>query len=134
MHHRRNVEFCNNFVNIPFRNVEVLHTLWTNNSLKSPDGSLRADISVAQKMFTLIYQLFAAVPRHRSADTEIGASSPFWGVKKHRQRHILRCCVDCACGPGIKRKAAVSLDAAALYTSFSQPAKQLFRRRTRALP
>ena len=55
-------------------------------------------------MFTLIYQLFAAVPRHRSADTEIGASSPFWGVKKHRQRHILRFCVDCACGPGIKKK------------------------------
>ena len=26
---------------------------------------------------------------------------PFGGVKKHRQRHILRCCVDCACGPGI---------------------------------
>ncbi|EFQ06685.1 hypothetical protein HMPREF9436_01814 [Faecalibacterium cf. prausnitzii KLE1255] len=40
MHHRRNVEFCNNFVNIPFQNVETLHTLWTNNSLKSPDGSL----------------------------------------------------------------------------------------------
>ena len=55
-------------------------------------------------MFTLIYQLFAAVPRHRYADTEIGASSPFLGVKKHRQRHILRCCVDCACGPGIKKK------------------------------
>ena len=55
-------------------------------------------------MFTLIYQLFAAVPRHRSADTEIGASSLFLGVKKHRQRHILRCCVDCACGPGIKKK------------------------------
>ena len=55
-------------------------------------------------MFTLIYQLFAAVPQHRSAGMEIGVSSPFWGVKKHRQRHILRCCVDCACRPGIKKK------------------------------
>ena len=85
-------------------------------------------------MFTLIYQLFAAGIRHRSAGMEIGASSLFWGVKKHRQRHILRCCVGCVRRPGIKRKAAVSLDTAALYTSFSQPAKQLFRRRTRALP
>ena len=85
-------------------------------------------------MFTLIYQLFAAVPRHRSAGMEIGASSSFWGLKKRRQRHILRCCMDCARRPEIKRKAAVSLDTAALYTGFSQPAKQLFRRRTRALP
>ena len=77
-------------------------------------------------MCTLIYQLREAGIRHRSVGVEIGASSPFWGVKKHRQRHILRCCVDCACGPGIKRKAAVSLDTAALYTGFSQPAKQLF--------
>ena len=85
-------------------------------------------------MFTLIYQLFAAGIRHRSSGMEIGAFSPFWGVKKHRQQHILRCCVDCARRPGIKRKAAVSFDTATLYTSFSQPAKQLFRRRTRALP
>ena len=55
-------------------------------------------------MFTLIYQLFAAGIRHRSEGMEIGVSSPFLGVKKHRQRHILRCCVDCACGPGIKKK------------------------------
>ena len=55
-------------------------------------------------MFTLIYQLFAASPRSRAAGVEIGASSPFLGVKKHRQRHILRCCVDCACRPGIKKK------------------------------
>ena len=55
-------------------------------------------------MFTLIYQLFAAGIRHRSAGMEIGASSLFWGVKKHRQRHILRCCVDCAHRPGIKKK------------------------------
>ena len=34
----------------------------------------------------------------------ICASSPFCGGKKHRQRHILRCCVDSACGPGIKKK------------------------------
>lgn len=55
-------------------------------------------------MFTLIYQLCAAGIRHRSAGMEIGASSPFWRVKKHRQRHILRCCVDCARRPGIKKK------------------------------
>ena len=68
-------------------------------------------------MFTLIYQLREAGIRHRSAGVEIGASSPFWGVKKHRQRHILRCCVDSACGPGKKRKTAVSLNTTVLYTS-----------------
>ena len=85
-------------------------------------------------MFTLIYQLFAAVPRHRSADMEIGASSPFWGVKKHRQRHILRCCVDCAHRPGIKRKAAVGVGTPAVFYSFSNPAPPRFWGSTRALP
>ena len=33
-------------------------------------------------MFTLIYQLFAAGIRHRSAGMEIGASSPFLGGEK----------------------------------------------------
>lgn len=85
-------------------------------------------------MFTLIYQLFAAGIRHRSSGMEIGAFSPFWGVKKHRQQHILRCCVDCACGPGIKKKGCRVVGHSSLVYKFIRPAKQLFRRRTRALP
>ena len=37
-----------------------------------------------------VNQLFAAGIRHRSSGMEIGAFSPFGGVKKHRQRHSLR--------------------------------------------
>ena len=85
-------------------------------------------------MFTLIYQLFAAGIRHRSSGMEIGAFSPFWEVKKHRQQHILRCCVDCACGPEIKKKGCRVVGHSILVYKLIRPAKQLFRRRTRVLP
>lgn len=77
-------------------------------------------------MFTLIYQLFAAVPRHWSAGVKIGASPPFWGVKKHRQQHILRCCVDCACGPGIKKKGCRVVGHSGLVYKFQSACEAVF--------
>ena len=77
-------------------------------------------------MFTLIYQLFAAGIRHRSAGMEIGASSSFWGVKKHRQRHILRFCVDCACRPGIKKKGRCVVGHSGLVYKFQSACEAAF--------
>lgn len=77
-------------------------------------------------MFTLIYQLFAAVPRHRSAGMEIGASSLFWGVKKRRQRHILRCCVDCVHRPGIKKKGRRVVGHSSLVYKFQSACEAAF--------
>ena len=77
-------------------------------------------------MFTLRYQLFAAVPRHWSAGMEIGASSSFWGVKKRRQRHILRCCVDCAHRPGIKKKGRRVVGHSGLVYKFQSACEAVF--------